>query len=470
MRIDLARPTAQRVVAAGLAAALVAVSLACTGTGPSPGDEAPQSVVIVAIDTLRRDHLSCYGFPHPISPNIDRLAGEGTRFTNAVTTAPWTLPSFASLFSGQYPSAHGAGERTGPQGESGEPPKSPIRPQVAVLPELLGAAGYLTASFFDNPYLGDTWGLSRGFGNSRRSESGGAESVDAALAWLAEHEGEPTFVLLHLMEPHLPYEPPEPYAGQARSWFPGAAPTADRPAAVHGDNMRALYAGEVAYSDHLVGRFVDGLRDMGRLDDSLLVLLSDHGEEFWEHAEIERRLYNDPRELWGIGHGHSQFEELIAMPLIVRFPGRVPAGTQVDALVQMHDLAPSILEWAGLEVPPEMTGVSLLPALAGETPRDHAFSEFILYGDDRRSYREGTLKAIMGPTLETSELYDLAVDPGETVNLRDERPDDFRRLARRLLAVEARAAELGRAQGGDHDPVSIDQETLDELRALGYIQ
>lgn len=468
MRSDLGRAAA-----ACLAAALGVASLSC-GDPPGPADRrgtAPQSVVIVAIDTLRRDHLSCYGFPHPISPNIDRLAADGALFTNAVTTAPWTLPSFASLFSGQYPSSHGAGERTGPQGKGGEPPKSSIRDEVALLPELLvRRGGFASASFFDNPYLGDTWGLSRGFGDRRRSDNGGRESVDRALAWLAEHRGERTFLFLHLMEPHLPYEPPEPFASRARRWFPGAAPTPDRPATVHGDNVRALYAGEVAYADHLVGRFVDGLAELGGLDDSLLILLSDHGEEFWEHEEIERRLYNDPRDIWGIGHGHSQFEELIAMPLIVRFPGRVAAGRRVDAPVQIHDLAPSILEWVGLETPPAMTGISLLPTLAGEATRGHAFSEFILYGDDRRSYREGDLKVILGPTLEASELYDLAADPGETVNLRDARRDDFGRLARRLLALEAEAAELGEAQGGNHQPVSIDQETLDELRALGYIR
>jgi len=456
-----------------LAVALVLLSLTCTGREARREGEPARRVVVVAIDTLRRDFLSCYGFPQPISPRIDRLAGEGALFTDAVSTAPWTLPAFASLLSGQHPSSHGAGERTGPQGAGGEPPKSPVHAKVTLLPELLRQrAGFDSALFFDNPYLGETWGLSRGFATVRRSEQGGKEAVERALRWIAERRDDDTFVFLHLMEPHLPYEPPEPFAERARDWWLGTGAAGDgAPAETEpGSKIRALYAGEVAYVDHLVGVFVDGLAELGLLDETLLIVTSDHGEEFYEHAEIERRLYNDPRQIWGIGHGHTQYQELIGLPLIVRYPGEVAAGSRVDSMVQIHDLAPSILDWLGLDAPPEMTGTSLLPSLEGEPTRDHVFSEFMLYGDDRRSYREGDLKVILGPSLASSELYDLAADPGEAVNLRDERSSEFQSLARRLLAVEAEAAKLGAAQNGGRGPVSIDQETLDELRALGYIR
>lgn len=429
---------------------------------PNPGSKEDFHVVLLGIDTLRADYLSVYGFSHPTSPRIDQLASEGALFTDAVTTSPWTLPSFASVLSGQYPSSHGAGRRTGEQREGGEPPKSPLPGTVALIPEMLrDRAGFETALFYDNPYLSETWGLTRGFDTVQRTREGGAQAVDLALDWLEDHSEDRTFVFLHLMEPHLPYKPPEPFRTTALEWL-GSDPR--RPGA------RALYVGEVTYVDHLVGTFLDGLEAVGLADETLLILTSDHGEEFGEHAEIEERLYNDPRKIWGIGHGHSQFQELIAAPLIIRFPGRVQAGTKVDSLVQIHDLAPTILEWTDLPVPEGMSGQSLLPALSGEPVRDYAFTEFILYGDDRQSYREGSWKLILGPGFETSELYDLASDPGETRNLRDEQPRRFRELLVRLRELRAQAAILGELQGRGTDPVEIDQATREELRSLGYIQ
>jgi len=429
-------------------------------------------VVVIGVDTLRAAYLSSYGFPHPSSPRIDQLASEGTLFTDAVSTSPWTLPSFASLLSGQYPSAHGAGLRTGPQRAGGEPPKSPLRVGAEVLPEILRSrAGFESAVFFDNPYLGEQWGLARGFDSVQRSYGGGEESIDRALRWIDRHRDRRTFVLLHLMEPHLPYEPPEPFKSRALEWIStgdsGDGPSKNRQ---RGAKVRALYAGEVAYTDHLVGTFVDGLAKRGVLDHTLLILMSDHGEEFYEHTDVEKRFYNDPREIWGIGHGHSQFQELLHIPLIIRYPGQVPAGRRIDSLVQLNDLAPSILEWLHLPIPQTMSGISLLPALRGESPREYAYSEFILYGDERLSYREGSWKLILGPELEEAELYDLDVDPGETVNLRQERPKIFQRLARGLQAVETRSRKLGQAQAGQTSPVTVDEETRRELRALGYIQ
>ena len=457
-------------------ASLLVLTLACSKPGPPSGvgEERPElpDVVVIGIDTLRADYLSSYGFPHPISPRIDQLASEGTLFTDAVTTSPWTLPSFASLLSGQYPSAHGAGLRTGPQRAGGEPPKSPLRVGAEVLPDILRSyAGFDSAVFFDNPYLGEQWGLARGFDSVQRSSGGGEESIDRALRWIDRHRDRRTFVLLHLMEPHLPYEPPEPFRSRVQEWLSsGDADDGPAKGPQRGRKIRALYAGEVAYTDHLVGTFVDGLAKRGLLDHTLLILMSDHGEEFYEHTDIEKKYYNDPREIWGIGHGHSQFQEMLHIPLIIRYPGQVPAGRRIDSLVQLNDLAPSVLEWLHLPVPQTMSGISLLPALHGESPRKYAFSEFILYGDERRSYREGSWKLILGPELEEAELYDLDSDPGETVNLREERPRIFRRLARGLLAVETRSRKLGQAQAGGTSSVTVDEETRKELRALGYIQ
>ena len=449
--------------------ALCALGLSCGGPGGAVDPASSQvrtNVVLIGIDTLRRDYLSCYGFPHPISPRIDELAGEGAIFTHAVSTAPWTLPAFASILSGQYPSSHGAGRRTGPQGKGGEPPKAPLRRRVTTVLEILRRrGGFETAVFFDNPYLGDTWGMAQRFDVARQSQGGGAESVGQALRWLAERHDRRTFLFLHLMEPHLPYEPPEPYASRARDWFPEEGERFEK-----GDKIRALYAGEVAYADALVGRLVDGLAELGLLDRTLLILTSDHGEEFYEHEPVERRFYHDPREIWGIGHGHSQFEELLAVPLIVRYPPAVAAGTKVDALVQGLDLAPSILDWEGLGVPQGMTGVSFLPTLGGATSRDYGYSEFMLYGDDRRSYREGRWKLILGPDPETAQLYDLEADPGEIVNLAHQRPELFKRLARGLLRTERDAVELGKSQAGATEAVTIDEATRQELRALGYLQ
>ncbi len=272
-----------------------------------------------------------------------------------------------------------------------------------------------------------------------------------------------------MMEPHLPYKPPEPFKTQARKWI-GGEPLqrgAD-PQARKQVSLRASYAGEVAYADHLVGLFVDGLKQLGLFEKAIIVVTSDHGEEFLEHSETERLFYNDPREIWGVGHGHSQYQELISVPLIIRFPQKRLSGERVHSIVQVHDLAPSILEWVGVDVPEEMTGIKLSGALKGHPIRKFAFSEFILYGDDRRSYREGHWKLILGPDASSSELYELSKDPNETVNLRTTEPEVLQNLVKKLRAIES--AAIARGPNSDREQVEIDEATLEELRALGYVE
>jgi arylsulfatase A-like enzyme len=449
-------------------------------------------VVLIGIDTLRRDHFSCYGFEHPITPHMDRLADDGALFLDAMTTSPWTLPSFASVLTGQYPTTHGGGKRTGAQTKGREPLTAALSNEAPLLQVILKKQkGFRTAFFYNNPYLNSRYGVPRGFDKAEQVRGGGWKNVGATLGWMRANLEHRMFVFLHLMEPHRPYKPPEPFKQTALDWFaddrreaaltPAAMPDSLAGPPARGKDQKgerhrrhpALYAGEVLYTDNLVGTLARGLAEMGILDDCLIIITADHGEEFWEHDAIEYRNYNDPRGFWGAGHGHSQFQELVAAPLIIRFPGRVEPGTRVEDLVQIHDIAPTVLDWVGLPEREDMSGRSLVPAIHGEGHRGYAFSEFILYGDDRRAYREGRWKLILGPDRETAELYDLQEDPGEHNNLREARPDVVERLITALEGVEERARDLRSryyaSAGEEEKPAEVDEKTRRELKSLGYV-
>ena len=398
------------------------------------------NVILVTIDTLRADRLSSYGSEQVSTPHIDRLAREGVRFSNAATTVPFTLPAHSSIMTGTYPPFHGVRENVGYY----------LDETVPTLAERLSAAGWDTAGFVSAFVLDSRWGIGRGFGRYRddfqldpnkpsvnvgQVQHDGRDTIEEAFAWLDEPRDQPFFLWVHLFEPHDPYTPPEPY----RSQYP------DRP-----------YDAEVAYTDSLVGLFREGLESRGVLDESVLLLTSDHGEGLGQHGE-------------GF-HGYFIYDSTVRVPLILRLPFGDFEERVVDEAVSHVDILPTVLSIVGQEAPATIQGTDLLPSILGrglESQREvYTESYYSLY-----HYNWAPLRSIRTQSekfIDTTnpELYLLSEDEGEADNvvLRDR--ELSRSLRDRLVNYARSLTPSGDRTGRLPD---LDTETLAQLRALGYL-
>jgi arylsulfatase A-like enzyme/Flp pilus assembly protein TadD len=411
----------------------------CGGEGsPPPAPSAPPNLVLVTIDTLRADRLPAWGYEGVETPHLDGLVRAGIRFSQAVSTVPFTLPAHSSILTGRYPPAHGVRENVGYVLGEGLP----------TLAEMAAAAGYDTGGFVSSFVLDGRWGIGRGFdtyfddfdappgerANMGSVQRDGAETVAAALAWLDRRSAERSFLLwLHLYEPHDPYTPPEPFASRH----------AGRP-----------YDGEIAYADELLGRLVRGLRERDLYATTALAVTADHGEGLGDHGEAF--------------HGFFVYDSTMHVPLVLRLPGDEQGGRVVTTPVSHVDLLPTLLGLAGVTPPTAIDGASLLPLARGEqrSPRplySESLYPLLHYGwAPLRALRDGTLKYIEAPL---PELFDIDADPVERQNLvRGRRADvdrlrgDLDRLREQLEAAPAAAAEA-----------DLDEETLARLQALGYL-
>lgn len=401
------------------------------------GQSSDWNVVLVTIDTLRADRLGCYGNPRLETPHLDLLAREGIRFRNASTTVPFTLPAHSSIMTGTYPPYHGVRENVGYR----------LDETLPTMAELLASTGRRTAGFVSTFVLDSRWGIARGFdhyfddfdltemsGDLGSVQRDGQETVSAALDWLERRPPGPFFLWLHLYDPHDPYEPPEPF----RSRYPG------RP-----------YDAEVAYADSLVGRFYEALEQKGLLESSLVVVTGDHGEGLRSHDE-------------GF-HGFFVYDSTAHIPLIFRLPGKRLGGRVVKEAVSHVDLLPTILEALGRPIPPTVQGTSLLPLLLGREGAEEraVYSESLYpllhYGwAPLRALRTARYKYIEAPR---PELYDLVADPDEEKNLLADERRVARDLRERLRELRSTIEVEGR--GGER--ADLDEETLAQLRALGYV-
>jgi len=421
------------------------------------------NVILYMIDTLRADHLGCYGYRRPTSPRIDAFGREGVIFDHAVAQSSWTRPSAASILTGHYPAAHGATTlRRG------------LRPEVATLAEILQGRGYRTGAFVTNVNVAPQWGFQRGFELYRylpEDEKSatvhvGADVVNThAFEWLAA-TGEPFFLYLHVTDPHLPYAPPDPWRERLADRTVAVDSTRvddliaafrERQVQPTEDEVRALaarYDGEIAFVDESFGQLLDELRRRGLYDRTAIVLIADHGEEFGDHGGFE--------------HGRTLYEEIVHVPFIARLPGASAAGTRVATTVQQVDVLATLLDYLAIPVPAGLAGRSLVPALAGHAlaPAD-ALAETSLSRPTAEAVITGTWKVIRkemaGP--QQAEVYDFGVDPKE----RDNRARDKTVLlgyARQALVAAVGNIPAIQPQG---EP-AVDPAIMERLRALGYTE
>jgi len=422
------------------------LSLALAGCEDTPSTEPksknrdsalPLNVVLITLDTLRADHLGCYGAGNVRTPNIDRLAAQGTLFLNATAQAPLTLPSHASLFTGSYPPTHGVRDNLGF-----------VLPETQLtLAEILQSHGWRTAGFVSAYVLSAQFGVAQGFDTFSDKiditnaiaispdsiQRDGAETVEEALEWIKANRGTRFFTWIHLFDPHAPYDPPAPYAKQY---------------------LFDPYAGEVAYTDSLVGRLNEGLSKIGLMENTLLMVAGDHGEGKGEHQERY--------------HGVFVYDSTLQVPFIIRMPGLSPQVCK--AQVRLIDALPTLLDLLGIEIPGDIFGRSLKPLMTGEKSdlKLAAYSESwfpkLHYGwSALKSLRAGKYKYIHAPC---PELYDLEADPMESTNLALSIPERAAGMKKALEAIEVRtlnAATHEAARTG-----SQDAQTLEALRLLGY--
>jgi arylsulfatase A-like enzyme len=405
-------------------------------------------IVLVTSDTLRADVLEAYGGTEIRTPRLNELAEASIVFDEPIAPAPWTLPSFAAMFTGLMPGAYGAIEIDWRLGEEPE-----------TLAGRLSEAGYYTAAIGLNPLLLPRHGLDRGFATyeyyprERRARTLGGrvlawarpvyfrtdptseELTELALDWLARHGEKDFFFWLHYYDPHTPLGPPEPFRPEGEGPASIVEPwerslEIKRGTYVPGEEERAwlrqLYLAEVRYVDWCVGRLLDGLKELGLYEDALIIFASDHGEEFWEHG--------------GYGHGQSLFHELIHVPLMVKLPGAGYRG-RVAQPVSTASLMPTILEMTGLEFDPERLSApsvaGLLRPTTGTVETEPVYSETSprAYSPHRRGARFGEVKFIEGHGPgHPHQMYDLRRDPGEKENVAATRPEE---AARGLGFVEA---------------------------------
>jgi choline-sulfatase len=393
----------------------------------------PLNVVVVTIDTLRADHLRCYGYQEIETANVDHIAQIGVLFENAVAQTPLTPPSHASMFTGLYPTAHHV------RGNGG----FILKPSTTTLATILQQQGWDTAAFISSVSLKRVFGLNQGFAvyddqmpKPRKgqdfvedAERPAGQTVDRALRWLDAQSGKPFFLWVHVFDPHVPYNPPAPFRNQYK----------DRP-----------YDGEIAYADHELGRLFDAVSKKSPPGKTLIAVLSDHGESLGDHGEYS--------------HGVFVYDSTLRIAFIMSGPG-VPAGLRVKQQARTVDLLPTVLDLMGGRPPASVQGVSLTPFFAGKNAATDVSYAETLYPKinmgwaELRAIRTNRWKYILAPK---PELYDLLKDPAETNNVIQSHAAEAQKLQAELAAIAGKGTEKVETS-------TVDQRTLEQLRSLGYV-
>lgn len=357
------------------------------------------NVILLLVDTVNADHLGCYGYYRNTSPSIDSLAATGIRFANCQAQAPWTLPAMTSILTGLSEKSHGCNRYNSVS--------YGLDPEVPTLASILQEEGYASATFFNVAYLGEEFGLDRGYGTSWYGSDEmdyAGITVDSVLHYLDTLETEnPFFLSVHLFDPHLPYEPPFPYdtlyngigtAGMER--WPEVGLCNDPVVIRH---MTDLYDSELRWTDSQLERLFSYLRSGNLLENTIIVLVADHGEEFMEHGEN--------------GHANNLYQQSLHVPLIITGPG-IPPDSVVTQYVGQIDVLPTLLDYLALPAPDHIEGISLL----GNIPHDRVLPSSGPMSDNSLACAvKDASKVMWFVESDSTETYELTSDPEETVPL-----------------------------------------------------
>jgi arylsulfatase A-like enzyme/Flp pilus assembly protein TadD len=403
-----------------------------------PGATKPAiNVIVITIDTLRPDHLGCYGYKQIHTPNIDALATDGVRFERAYTSVPVTLPSHTVIFTGTYPTYSGMHDFAGNKLGSSQP----------TLASALKSHGYTTGAVVASAALDSRFGLNRGFdfyydhfdfnrmqeSNIEEMERPGNIVADITLDWLKNNYQKKFFFWMHLYDPHYPYRPPAPYDAEYKDH---------------------LYDGEIAFADEQVGKLVRFLKDKNLYRTTLILVAGDHGESLGEHGEKT--------------HGFFIYNATLHVPLIFHLPASETARTRTPkTLVNLADLMPTILQLLHLKIPSDVEGQSLVPVLEGKSEAERSlYAETFLARlhfnwSELRSVETERYHYIDAPK---PELYDLSTDPREVQNIFAQKPAVTQELSTRLKSLIAQYT-AGEEQA---QKTGLDPALMERLKSLGY--
>ncbi len=423
---------------------------------------APQRVIVILVDALRADHLGLYGSRLGATPSIDRLGPDSIWFERAFAQASWTRPSVPSLLTGLYPSEHGLTDfiETGSEVHG-----AALAEEVATLAEGMHSAGYRTALVGYQSQLSPKFGTAQGFDFYNNNTRTPDRIQSRFFEWVDEAPNQPFFAYLHYLDIHWPYCPPETtrgrfYTGPSQldlcaDWRGLRERLRSGELVLGGEDRKLLaarYAEELAALDAALGLLFDELERRGLLDETLLILTSDHGEELYERGGIE--------------HGHTMHEELLHVPFVWKLPRSwsVPRGHPSDALVEIRSTLPTLFELVDQPVPVAVGAPSLLPWIAGTADRRSPVEAVVAEANGMFSVRTDRWKLIATKAGERYELYDLEQDPRELDDLASRRPQELAEMKRLLLVWKAGLHPVR------SEAAVLDQETTEDLKALGYIQ
>lgn len=434
-----------------------------------------RNVILISIDTLRPDHLGCYGYDQPTSPNIDAFARRGVRFEHAISSSGWTVPAHMTMLTGLDPLAHGVG---------GYPQPGKQRPQGDTLAQILARNGFVSGAFTGGGYLLPRFGFNIGFDQYKSKGRHFSHNIRNAREWLNENKDKRFFLFLHGYDVHKPYTPsPENarrFAGDYNGNFSvlDLAPENPRPSDADLKFAISQYDGEIRDVDDLLGPLFAEWEQSGLLEDTLVVITADHGDEFYEHGQVY--------------HSHSLYDELLHVPLIIAGPGVEPGVYPKQ--VGLIDLTPTILSALGLgQQGKGLQGIDLTPVLSGEgelpkrllfsalTFSNFPYSIAALRSDDYKLIA-WDVAAMRGRKFDGerddlkfklrldheenfSELFDLAADPGETKDVGAAQPATRDRLA---SILSNRLATNVVVEEGLQKP-KLSPKEIEDLKALGYL-
>jgi hypothetical protein len=431
--------------------------------------EIPRGIILISLDTLRADHLGVYGYHRNTSPFIDSFGKESIVFNNAVVQSPWTLPSHMSIMTSLYPSFHGVLSTS-----------NRLADEHVTLAEVLRNGGYQTAAFVDGGFMNGSWGFHQGFDIYDDDREVGIKHIlSKVIKWLDGNKSKPFFLFVHCYDIHSPYNPPAPYNSMFHdfTYKGGLVPSNNTLTAARQNEMElneedlrhfiALYDGGIRYTDEKIGEFLSYLREVGVYEQTLIIITSDHGEEFKEHdSMLHNQLYYRPN---------------LHVPLIMHIPGHPKKGIRIRELARSIDLLPTILDIVGLPSLPTAQGKSLLPLIKqyGNFIHRSLLNSVNFFKKDRLVSFAETLRnktdycwsiitetghqIISAPTSPNPQLFNILIDPLAQNDTAEGHDAIVEQLVTRYKDVYSVITRHKKSN------VTLDKHTLEQLKALGYV-
>jgi arylsulfatase A-like enzyme len=425
------------------------------------GQSEHKNVLLITIDTLRADHLGCYGYSRKITPTLDRLSENGILFENAFCAMPTTVPSHGSIFFGTWPRIHGSLSNSYLFSNR----------KLAFMPALLQKAGYTTSAFVSSRHLANAMSKVAGFNNLLFiQEQKASATLNMALKWFAKNQTKPFFVWIHLWDPHWPYDLHPEIMPKINRDFRDDIPlhhgflSKETYTPESSQKMIDLYDNEIGYTDHQLGLFFEELRKTTQLENTMILIMSDHGESLNELA---------PKYNYAFDHGEFLFDSELHVPLIVVLPQKRHAGSRVRQVVTLLDVMPSVLQFSGLPIPKSVDGRSFLSLIQQKNSESYPDSIFVqrrIFGDQQKNPAEkGEQVGIRSAKYKL--IYNLSTGSYDTYkNFLEWEPFQLEDAAKNRMLLQLKQWLKQTESRIPTNMESVTPEKIENLKSLGYVQ